>query len=112
MVSDLVSSLQRLHLFHEWHFADRLKESDESGEVKFIITGMCIDAASQKFQIVALLVTPDGYMTDFRSSRNEGKNRVVNREELIKIATEVKKIVPAGAMAIFQGLKYLDSIPR
>ena len=91
---------------------DRLKESDESGEVKFIITGMGIDAGSQKFEIAALLVTPDGYMTDFRSSKKEGKNRVVNREELIKIATEVKKIIPAGAMAIFQGLKYLDSIPR
>jgi len=91
---------------------DRLKESHESGEVKFIITGMGIDAGSQKFEIAALLVTPDSYMTGFRSARKEGSNQVVNRDELIKLATEVKKIIPAGAMAIFQGLKYLDSIPR
>ena len=91
---------------------DRLKESHESGEVKFIITGMGIDAGSQKFEIAALLVTPDSYMTGFRSAKKEGSNQVVNRDELIKLATEVKKIIPAGAMAIFQGLKYLDSIPR
>jgi hypothetical protein len=91
---------------------DRLMQSVESGEVKFVVTGMGIDAASQKFEISALLITPDGYMAGFKSSESEGRNKAVNRDELTRYATNVAKIIPAGAMAIFQGLKYLDSISR
>lgn len=40
------------------------------------------------------------------------RNAVVSREELIKSTEVVEKIIPAGAMASFQGLKYLDSVPR
>ena len=91
---------------------NRLMQSVESGEVKFVVTGMGIDAASQKFEISALLITPDGYMAGFKSSESEGRNKAVNRDELTKYATNVTKIIPAGAMAIFQGLRYLDSISR
>ena len=118
------SLLLRTTLFRE--FSEELFKSDVSSyeklklevesansEVKFIITGMGIDAATQKFEITGLLVLPDGHMSGFtEKAPGEGRNRVVSREELIKCATEVKKIIPAGAMAIFQGLKYLDSIPR
>ena len=118
------SLLLRTTLFRE--FSEELFKSDVSSyeklklevesansEVKFIITGMGIDAATQKFEITGLLVLPDGHMSGFtEKAAGEGRNRVVSREELIKCATEVKRIIPAGAMAIFQGLKYLDSIPR
>ena len=91
----------------------KLEVESANSEVKFIITGMGIDAATQKFEITGLLVLPDGHMSGFtEKAAGEGRNRGVSREELIKCATEVKKIIPAGAMAIFQGLKYLDSIPR
>ena len=93
-------------------YQDRLMKSVESGEVKFFVTGMGIDAASQKFEISALLITPEGYMAGFKSSESEGRNQVVNRDELTKYATNVTKIIPVGAMAIFQGLRYLDSISR
>lgn len=94
---------------------EKLKQDISSAisEVKFIITGMGIDAATQKFEITGLLIVPEGYMTGFSTkAAGEGRNAVVSREELIKCAEAVEKIIPAGAMAIFQGLKYLDSISR
>lgn len=91
----------------------KLKVESDNNEVKFIITGIGIDAITQKFEITGLLIVPDGFMFGFtEKAAGEGRNRVISREELILCSAEVKKIIPAGAMAIFQGLKYLDSIPR
>lgn len=91
----------------------KLKVESDNNEVKFIITGIGIDAITQKFEITGLLIVPDGFMFGFtEKAAGEGRNRVISREELILCSAEVKEIIPAGAMAIFQGLKYLDSIPR
>lgn len=78
-----------------------------SGRAKFIVTAIGVDALTQKIEICGLLVLfrPASFK---RKTSSEGLIRCVDRKELEKQASNVRRILPAGALAIWEGLAHLD----
>lgn len=78
-----------------------------SGNAKFVLTAMGIDALTQKIEICGLLMVfrPVPFR---KKASNEGLIRAVDRKELQERAFDVNRVLPAGALAIWEGLGHLD----
>lgn len=85
----------------------RLANDLMSGNAKFVVTAMGIDALTQKIEICGLLVVFRPAPFTKRAS-TEGSIRTVDRKELQERASNVKRVLPAGALAIWEGLGHLD----
>ena len=77
------------------------------GSAKFILTAIGVDALTQKIEVCGLLVLFRAF-TPVTIQSPEGVIRRVSRKELEARALDVQRILPAGALAIWQGLKHLD----
>ncbi|MCK5114389.1 MAG: hypothetical protein KAR11_06475 [Phycisphaerae bacterium] len=86
-----------------------LQQALKAGSSKFLITGLGIDALTHKLEICGLLLLEkESPLGDEQIRSPEGLIKPVSRDELEVIGQQVKTTLPAGAVAIWQGLRYLD----
>lgn len=88
-----------------------LPQALTSGSAKFLITGLGIDALTHKLEICSLLLLENEFpLGDGQIESDEGLIKTVNRKELEAIGKQVNETLPAGALAIWQGLRYVDAL--
>lgn len=107
------------HEFAEEFFASnfdmevKLQQALKLGSANFFVTGVGIDALTHKLEICGLLVLESGsFLGDDPIESPEGRIRSVCRDELEEIANQSDTTLPAGALAIWQGLRYIDALRR
>jgi len=89
-----------------------LQQALKSGSARFFVTGIGIDALTHKLEICGLLLLENEYpLGDERILSSEGLIKSVNRNELEVIGQQASRTLPAGAVAIWQGLRYLNTLP-
>lgn len=88
---------------------ERLLRLLSTGEAKFIVTALGLDALTQKLEICGLLFVPDPNLPQKETMSCEGLIVPTDRVGLERFARDTRKMLPAGALSIWEGIRYLDN---
>ncbi len=87
----------------------RLRDQIASRQAMFTVTALGLDALSLKLEICGLLEVPSGTLPLTPIECSEGTIRPFRPHELLAHASQVDRILPAGALAIWHGLNFLGA---